>query len=863
MAILALLTLTLTAGTAVAAATKTLFFSSLINISNLQKHRSPLIHDRFSQILTPNFFLSILYPFLEKFLHLPLPFSRSQLLELAILNISYLCLSIFFKTSPLILIPKIFNVLIQSIAYVILPGIFGASCFAFSGLDFTPTCDHTGPDAKSDENSNIQLQLSKIQELLSNLAMSQETRLGSSRNRSLTADTPAPAPTPSPTSVPTFEFAARSRASSSSDQQDPRLSLSRDDLRVTGGGGGGQSSSSASSSTNISSFQSPTLATPHSPFLRPNLPLEIQQASDQQSQRNRQQQQRLQTQRTATITAQQLELPDLGDFNDTLRAFIQIPQFRQLLQGTHQVAHEPAADFQLWDNFPQLRDLMAVPAGQPALSADQRSIRLMQNQSLVMPTLPDTLTMQNLREFTLAWASYRKSKGQNSLADAISPAHASTIEIKLRLAEGTLETFVGNQEHLLWQSLHLYFQAVNIEDAEVRLRTLVDASRPQLRLGDIQALTDYLDDFKFHLRCIGEEFLPPHPVICDIYTSGLHPFLQTSLRSSRPTFFLTAHELAVAATLNRSTLAAATASVENLQRHLHSPGGLSGGSPAHTRFCNHCKRTNHDTDRCWRVYPEQRPARLSSPPRDSPAPAVAVAAPTPANASVAPIRESPTPQRRPRNSAIPSSHSSEHVSSSTPISPRQTPARAIQGPANATVPTATSAPAPTATRRITRSMDTNAGGASTSSTRPASMRTQTARRIEVPLDIIEAFLDDPYSTPHLDFPVSQPSSAYRAQHAQSATFTPWPRGTQLTGLVTTHDFDAWDAPIIATEQAQLMAQGFLPNPYVDTDDDDSDDMSDLEDLEDIPESKSTQAGQISEASLQDTKEPCKQSRPAC
>jgi len=150
MAILALFTLALTAGTAVAAAaTETLFFSSLIDISNLSKPRSPLIYDRISQILSPNFFLSILYPLLEKFLHLPLPFSRSQLLELAFLNISYLSLTIFLQNSPLILIPTIFNAFIRTIAYVILPGIFGAFCLAFSGLEFSPTCDHNGPDANS------------------------------------------------------------------------------------------------------------------------------------------------------------------------------------------------------------------------------------------------------------------------------------------------------------------------------------------------------------------------------------------------------------------------------------------------------------------------------------------------------------------------------------------------------------------------------------------------------------------------------------------------------------------------------------------------------------------------------------------
>jgi hypothetical protein len=78
MAILALFTLALTAGTAVAAAaTETLFFSSFIDISNLPNRRSQLIYDRISRIFFPNFFLSILYPLLEKFLHLPLPFSRS------------------------------------------------------------------------------------------------------------------------------------------------------------------------------------------------------------------------------------------------------------------------------------------------------------------------------------------------------------------------------------------------------------------------------------------------------------------------------------------------------------------------------------------------------------------------------------------------------------------------------------------------------------------------------------------------------------------------------------------------------------------------------------------------------------------
>ena len=159
------------------------------------------------------------------------------------------------------------------------------------------------------------------------------------------------------------------------------------------------------------------------------------------------------------------------------------------------------------------------------------------------------------------------------------------------------------------------------------------------------------------------------------------------------------------------------------------------------------------------------------------------------------------------------------------LPPRQTPARATQGPANATVSTATSAPAPTAARRITRSMDTNAGGATTSSDRPASMRTQTARRLEIyPADIKDYF-DHFYSTPTLDFPVSLPSSAYHAQHAQSAMFTPWLRGITIPDPVSVQSVGAWAGPTITAEQAQLMAQGFLPNPYLDDDDEDDDDYS--------------------------------------
>ena len=529
------------------------------------------------------------------------------------------------------------------------------------------------------------------------------------------------------------------------------------------------------------------------------------------------------------VAVEALVLPDIGEHNAVLQSLLQIPQFRHIF--TLHAAAQPQPDFQLWANFPRVQDIFAVGPGEQAPNETQRYVISQENSKLASPILDGEFTKERLYDFTNAWIAYRGNNGQKPLVMAISKSIQEIIEIKSESPVGLVATLRGTDEILLWQLLHDYFRAADISGAEAMLRDFAKASQPTLQLGDLQALRNYKDSFEFQLRCLGENMLPSHPVICSIYISALPKYLQTALHHHAPTFFLDAHRHALSATLDRQKIHAASTGIPSLQRHLYSSGGLPGGSSAPYRFCNHCKRTNHDTDHCWQLYPQQRPARLSSPPRDS----AAVAASTPASSSVAPIRPSPTPQRQPRNSAIPSSPSLEHVSSSTPTAPRQTPARAPQGPANATVPTATTAPTPTATRRITRSMDTNAGGATTSSARPASMRTQTARRLEICPEEISDYLDQHYSIPTLDFPESLPSSAYRAQHAQSAMSTPWPRGTTIPDPVSVQSVDAWAGPTITAEQAQLMAQGFLPNPDLDDDDDEDDDddysMSDPEETQ--------------------------------
>ena len=129
------------------------------------------------------------------------------------------------------------------------------------------------------------------------------------------------------------------------------------------------------------------------------------------------------------------------------------------------------------------------------------------------------------------------------------------------------------------------------------------------------------------------------------------------------------------------------------------------------------------------------------------------------------------------------------------------------------------------------------------------MRTQTARRLEIyPADIRDYF-DQLYSTPTLDFPESLPSSAYRAQHAQSALSTPWPRGTTIPDPVSVQSVDAWAGPTITAEQAQLMAQGFLPNPYLDDDDDDDEDDYSMSDPEETQSSRDPHS--VTEDDLED------------
>ena len=236
-----------------AAFKQNLFFSSFLDTSNLSTHHSKLLYEKISQIFFPNFFLSILYHLFKEFSHLEFPISRSQLVELAILNISYLAISIFFSSSPCALIQRFLGIFLNAITQFYLPGIFGFFCSTLLSQRFSPTRDRDGPMANSDELSDILRQLSEIRSILSTYSIQQqEIQLGSSKAEASIAETPALAPTP--TINPTLDSATCDQDASSSDQHQSRSNLGRENFKVAGGGGGGESSDSSSSSTNISSL---------------------------------------------------------------------------------------------------------------------------------------------------------------------------------------------------------------------------------------------------------------------------------------------------------------------------------------------------------------------------------------------------------------------------------------------------------------------------------------------------------------------------------------------------------------------------------------------------------------------------------
>ena len=266
MAILAQTLLFALAFSTAAAFKQNLFFSSFLDTSNLSTHFSKSLYDKISRIFFPNFFLSILYHLFKEISHLEFPISRSQLVELAILNISYLAISIFLNASPCALIQRFLGILLNATTQFYLPGIFGFFCSTLISQRFFPTRDRDGPVANSDELSDILRQLSEIRSILSTYAINQqEIQLGSSQAAATIAENPALAPTP--TINPILDSATCDQDISSSDQQQSCSNLGRENFKVAGGGGGGESSDSSNSSTNISSFptSNPTLIPTLSP----------------------------------------------------------------------------------------------------------------------------------------------------------------------------------------------------------------------------------------------------------------------------------------------------------------------------------------------------------------------------------------------------------------------------------------------------------------------------------------------------------------------------------------------------------------------------------------------------------------------
>jgi len=306
--------------------------------------------------------LIILFPLLQLPSQLALPFSRSHLLEVALLNLLILFPLIFFQISPFSLLLRIFGFLFDACTFFVLFGIFGF--FALLRSCSENSNSHIGAAHFSDPRSPIvNPNIFRVfQSVLSLLKMSGPTpTLGSSRHlRSSGAPSDQPsASAPALSQVSAADF-SRSRASSRAGDadSDPRLSLGSDFLRGAGGGGslppssggGGFSPAGSShSSGSVSqirplSISSPTLSVPRSNF-SPAISEAAQQYSRaQQAQRDAQQQ--------ARDAVQVLAVPDLGEHNAILQALLQVPEIHQHYAALQQqdclITLKSLYDHKLW-----------------------------------------------------------------------------------------------------------------------------------------------------------------------------------------------------------------------------------------------------------------------------------------------------------------------------------------------------------------------------------------------------------------------------------------------------------------------------------------------------------------------------------